>query len=137
MYKKMKIKGYKSDKIFSGYITIAPKPFGKVILAYTDTDEHIEYEDVHIHTSFNRIRELLLNKGKKLLCKGCRIDVHPSGRQLTTIFAYKLTLGKRVSSSTDEIMIFDEELDLTKIGSVTQQKEFYKKWLKSIEDLPY
>lgn len=110
---------------------------GQTLVEYIDEQEHLAEVDAHTYSAFNRIRERLNLNDKWLLVKGGRNDVHPSGRQLSWIYAYKLVLGKRVDPQKDLVIIFEPELDYNNIASIQEQKEYYKKWLESIKGIPY
>jgi len=70
-------------------------------LKYKDENEEWGEKDPHLFVIFCNLRKYLADKNKVLLCKGCRIDVYPSGSQLKWIFALK---GIRVKLE-DEIII--------------------------------
>jgi len=110
---------------------------GQTLVEYECEGDYFKDADAHTHTAFNRIREKINSKDEWFMIKGCRRDVHPSGRMLTWIYAYKLTIGKRVNDVEDKVMIFEEEEDYNSIVTVHEQKEFYKDWLDSIKGLPY
>ncbi len=77
------------------------------------------------------IRMELEKIGFKLLCKGSRINVYPSGALLGGRNAYLLTLG-RSPERNETVMIFDEEIDIDKISSVEKQQKFYNDWKQSL-----
>jgi hypothetical protein len=118
-------------------ISLHKQNLGIFLLVYEDHSEVKEFSDSHLFVSFCNLRLSLEMENKMLLCKGARIDVHPSGMQLVWIYANKLVLGKRIDPKNDKVMIFDEEPDRTVIGSVLAQEMFYKQWLDSIKQVEY
>ena len=76
------------------------------------------------------IRQELENENILILCNGARKDVYPSsmGRQMGMgLKAYVHELGK----NTNNIVKIFEKADLELISSVSEQKEFYYKWLET------
>lgn len=76
--------------------------------------------------ALNKIRLQLEKSDLKLICQGCRIDVHPTSIYLS---GYELELSKPAVNS---VYLFDDTDYLEKIGTVKQQELFYEKWLKSV-----
>lgn len=76
--------------------------------------------------ALNKIRLELELRDLRLICQGCRIDVHPIG---IYFYAYELELGRPAINS---VYIFEDIEDIKKIATVKQQEEFYNKWLKSV-----
>ncbi|WLH37427.1 hypothetical protein PSH79_09020 [Pseudomonas sp. FP2196] len=70
--------------------------------------------------------------GVTFLCKGSKINVHPSGmssQMSCGLVAYELSEG-RPTEEEDIVRIFDyEDKDLT--NNIEDQKAFYRSWLKS------
>lgn len=87
------------------------------------------YVDTNFYRCFGRVRED--NPHIEFLCKGSKINVHPSSMssQMTQgLKAYELTLGKKPSSE-DVIYIFDyDENNLT--NDPEEQRIFFKKWIE-------
>lgn len=86
-----------------------------------------------LHGAFVDLRSWLDGLGVKLLCNGARVDVTPSGMSRGMSGgrkAYIIRLGKP-SLSSDLVDVF-EYAEPEKIGTVQQQKEFYKKWVSSL-----
>lgn len=137
MNKEYKIKYLCQNTILNATIVLYFVDNGETLLKYIDEDEIWEEKGPHLFVTFCDLRKYLNLKEKILLCKGCRINVHPSGSQLKWIFAYNLTKGIRVDPDKDEVMIFDEELEMDKIVSVEKQEQFYREWIDSIRGLPY
>ena len=88
------------------------------------------YTDSDFYRCFGRVRED--NPNILFLCKGSKINVHPSSmssQMSLGLKAYELTLGK-TSSINDVIYIFDyDELNLT--NDPNEQRDFYKRWFES------
>jgi hypothetical protein len=77
------------------------------------------------------IRKNLEKTEYKLLCKGSRFNVYPSGSLLRGKMAYALTLG-RSPERNEMVIIFDEESDINSIATVDEQNKFYDNWKKSL-----
>ncbi|MCP1500675.1 hypothetical protein J2Y86_005382 [Pseudomonas migulae] len=88
------------------------------------------YTDTNFYKCFGNVRKD--NPHIQFLCKGSKINVHPSSMstQMTLgVKAYELTLEKKPSLD-DLIYIFDyEENNLT--NDPNEQEEFFKKWIAS------
>lgn len=71
----------------------------------------------------------------KFLCKGAKINVHPSrmsSQMSAGVVAYELQLGKS-SEPEDIVNIFDyNEKDIT--NDIQQQKDFYITWINSLHN---
>lgn len=133
MKKEFEIKYLYYNKIFNANIALQTEADGTISLVYADKHNDIfKFNDNHLFTAFCSLRKVLSEKGKTLLCKGCRIDVHPTGSQLKWIYAYLLTIGERIDPSKNKVVIFDEELAVNKLVSVEMQQRFYEGWLDSI-----
>lgn len=88
------------------------------------------YSDNDFYQCFARIRED--NPDIQFLCKGSKINVHPSSmssQMSLGLKAYELTLGKEASLS-DVIYIFDYD-DTNLTNDSKQQRAFYKQWFES------
>ena len=78
------------------------------------------------------IRLDLENQGIKILCNGARKNVSPSGmgRQMSNgQKIYVLNLGQ---SATELVDIFDPA-EVTEIGTVAEQLDFYKEWVNGFK----
>ncbi|PAU55245.1 hypothetical protein [Pseudomonas sp. PICF141] len=88
------------------------------------------YSGSDFYRCFARVRED--NPNIQFLCKGSKINVHPSSmssQMSLGLKAYELTLGK-ASSLTDVVYIFDyDDNDLT--NDPSEQSSFYKCWIES------
>lgn len=88
------------------------------------------YSDRNFYKCFGRVRED--HPDIQFLCKGSKINVHPSSMssQMTLgLKANELVLGKRAELA-DVVYIFDyEEHNLT--NKPEEQKEFFMQWIKS------
>lgn len=133
-----KVKYLKQGEIFNANINLIQIPeTGESSLSYRDEDnQSLNYINAHLYSSFLKLREDLLRQDKLLLCKGCVLNVHPSGRQLVWNTALILVKGKFPNPYTDSVIIFDEELDVSKLATIQEQKNFYKEWLKSTSSQP-
>jgi hypothetical protein len=134
MEKKFEIKCLHINHMIAAGIIVRTEDDGTVSLLYNDEENVILiFNDAHLFTSFCRLRRKLLTEDKILLCKGARIDVHPTGSQLKWIYAYQLQIGERITQSANKVVLFDDELDVNRIVTVEEQEEFYIKWLNSID----
>jgi len=88
------------------------------------------YTDRNFYECFGQVRAD--NPDIQFLCKGSKINVHPSSMsaQMTLgLKAYELTLGKS-SSLSDVVYIFDyDEDNLT--NNPNEQREFFMRWIAS------
>jgi len=92
-----------------------------------------EFHADDLHGAFVDLRYWLDDLGVKLLCNGARFDVTPSGMSRGMgggRKAYIIRLGQP-SLSSDLVDIF-KYAESEKIGTVQDQKEFYKKWVSSL-----
>jgi hypothetical protein len=121
----------------SATITLERQSNGWILFTYVDSELTFVDVDPHVFSMFKKLRKQLESDDTLLLCKGCRFDVYPSGRMLSTVFAFQLKQGRRVDPDKDKVMIFDLEPDETSLCSVNEQTENYQKWLNSISSLPY
>lgn len=96
-----------------------------------------ESRGAHPFVVLQRLREILEKDNVLLLCKGNRLDVHPSGGLLTGIGALKLQIGRRVDITTDIVKIFDPEIETLMLATVDKQNDYYDEWLNSIRGLSY
>lgn len=88
------------------------------------------YSDNNFYRCFARIREDHPNI--QFLCKGSKINVHPSSmssQMSLGLKAYELTLGK-TSSLNDVVYIFDYE-DNNLTNDPHEQLSFYRRWIES------
>ncbi|MHC8321466.1 hypothetical protein ACYZT4_12360 [Pseudomonas sp. GB2N2] len=88
------------------------------------------YADTDFFRCFGRVRAD--NPQIQFLCKGSKINVHPSSmssQMSLGLKAYELTLGKPASIE-DVIYIFDyDEDNLT--NDPNEQRNFYRRWIES------
>ena len=88
------------------------------------------YADTNFYRCLGRIRED--NPHIQFLCKGSKVNVHPSSmssQMSLGLKAYELTLGKKASPE-DVVYIFDyDEDNLT--NDPEEQRIFYIKWIQS------
>ena len=131
MTRQFNIKCLYHGKIIDAKILLIFIANGVTLLEYSDDTESLKFRDPHIFTSFCNLRKYLATKNKLLLCKGCRIDVH--SRKLATTFAYVLKKDVQPDPDKDKVMIFDEEAEIDKIGTVEEQYQFFLDWYKSIK----
>ena len=102
----------------------------QVFLSYYDELISLEVNSSFPFMALVDIRNELEKLDKKIMCKGSRIDVYPSGMSMVGRNAYILRQGKQ--ALTDDIVdIFDEELDLGLISSVKEQLEYRNNWIRS------
>lgn len=79
------------------------------------------------------IRKKLENENIKLLCKGCCLDVYPSGMMLNMGAgrkAYRLHLGKQ--ASMDELVDIFSLCREEDVVSIEAQEVFFTKWINSL-----
>lgn len=133
------LKGLTSNfGIIDGQITITEvRKEGTVfsIIEFEYDGKKIISEDIHIYNAFVDLRTVLHSKDIFLLCKGCLINVYPSGRMLSSGKAYDLKLGKRTGFE-DTVEIFSP-IEIKDLFSIENQRDFYNAWLESIKGLPY
>jgi hypothetical protein len=88
------------------------------------------YSGSDFYKCFGRVRAD--NPHIQFLCKGSKVNVHPSSmssQMSLGLKAYELTLGKK-SSLDDVIYIFDyDENNLT--NDPNEQRDFYRRWFES------
>lgn len=91
------------------------------------------YADTNFYRCFGRVRED--NPHIQFLCKGSKVNVHPSSmssQMSLGLKAYELTIGKKASLE-DIVYIFDyDENDLT--NDPEEQRNFYRKWIETQKD---
>jgi hypothetical protein len=91
------------------------------------------YMDTNFYRCFGKVRED--NPNINFLCKGSKINVHPSSmssQMSLGLKSYELTMGKKASDD-DLIYIFDfEESNLT--NDPADQRNFYMQWIESEKD---
>jgi len=93
----------------------------------------IRESDTFPFIALQRLNKYLEDKNMKLMVKGCRRDVHPSGAFLIGFNAYMLTMGKQ-ASRTEIVNIFEPESNIEAIGTVEEQNKYYKDWLNSLKN---
>jgi hypothetical protein len=79
-----------------------------------------------------KLREIFEKRKWILLCNGSRYDVFPSGMARDMgkgLKAYKLEMGK--PAKIEDLVNIFEEAEIEKIGTIEEQKEYYKKWVES------
>ncbi|MCS3836092.1 hypothetical protein HNR03_000672 [Pseudomonas sp. JAI111] len=88
------------------------------------------YSDSDFYRCFARIRED--NSDINFLCKGAKVNVHPSSmssQMSLGLKAYELTLGQTPDLS-DVVYIFDyEENNLT--NDPKEQQTYFRKWIET------
>ena len=88
------------------------------------------YTDSNFYTCFGRIRED--NPNILFLCKGFKINVHPSSMSAQMslgLKAYELTMGK-APTRDDIVYIFDYD-DKNLTNNPEEQRDYFIKWIKS------
>jgi hypothetical protein len=84
-----------------------------------------------IYQAMQKLHAKLDQDGIKLLCNCFRLDVKPSGMSIGMgggIKAYKMEIGKHATELVD---IFEPVNDVNLIASVSEQKEYFMKWVNS------
>lgn len=102
-----------------------------IVLIYLDDTTSLRVKDIYPFEALISLRKKLEPLGKKIVCKGSRIDAYPSGSQLLGIHAYLLKISRK-SEKKNLINIFSEEENLEKIVSVKEQLQYRDKWIKSV-----
>jgi len=120
--------------ILTAKILVTQITNGENLLEYSDRDGIWQDKDAHLFSSFCKLRKYLEGKGKILLCKGCRRNVHPAGFQIAWMYALVLTKGMPFDKAKDEVLIFDEELEIDQLVSVEEQDKFYRDWWNSVNE---
>ncbi|WP_130904168.1 hypothetical protein [Pseudomonas sp. Sample_22] len=88
------------------------------------------YTGLNFYKCFGQLRED--NAHIDFLCKGSKINVHPSSMssQMTQgLKAYELALGK-AASLKDVVYIFDYD-DENLTNNPSEQREFYMRWINT------
>ena len=83
--------------------------------------------------AFLRVRRSLEDDGCELLCKGCAVDVWPSGTSRDMgggVRAYEMSLGKPASTSS-LVDIFEPD-PRVRYSQVSDQEEYFQRWLNSL-----
>ncbi|MEA5115910.1 MAG: hypothetical protein VB050_17990 [Geobacteraceae bacterium] len=93
----------------------------------------IEFKGADLFECLCNLRSELDKMGLKMLCNGSRIDAYPSRMSRDMGGArkvYLLRMGQQ-GRLEDLVELFDEA-PADKIGTVEEQKAFYRKWLDSL-----
>jgi hypothetical protein len=98
---------------------------------------NVTVDDVYPFVALQKMRLELGKRNALLMCKGARTDVYPSGGQMSGVGALQLVMGRRAKTPDDVVNIFDPEDDVSKLGTVDEQKAYYSQWVESISGLPY
>jgi hypothetical protein len=115
-------------------IEIAEKEPWVISLSQPDLGSHC-FEGENLSRALVLALKFLEGMGCKLLCNGARTNVVVSGmsRQMGGgRKAYIAYIGEQARRE-DMVDIFDDA-DLSLIGTMAQQSEFYKEWVTSIHD---
>lgn len=81
--------------------------------------------------AFQKLRDMLLDKGIGLKCCGAMINAHQSGMMATCSKVYLLTLGKPALLK-DTAIIYDYA-DIKEFPNTLEQERFVEEWFKSLE----
>jgi hypothetical protein len=107
-------------------------------LAFAGQEITFNYQEYNIRAIgeypfmvLKEIREYLEKKNIMLIINGSRIDVYPSGMSLVGDNAYVQKIGEP-SLLNDLVNIFDETDMIQLIGTVEEQIEYHKNWIKSL-----
>ncbi|MEZ1315561.1 hypothetical protein QIW53_06035 [Pseudomonas fluorescens] len=88
------------------------------------------YKDIDFYKCFGKIRKD--NPDVKFLCKGSKLNVHPSSMssQMTNgLKAYELTMGKK--PSFDDVVYIFEYDDENLTNDPEAQRAYFMQWIKS------
>lgn len=107
----------------------------RAITFITKQTEYKKFDGEDLYAAFNHLRTWLDKSKSKLLCNGARVDVTPSGMSRGMgggRKAYIIRIGKPALRE-DLVDIFDYASP-DKIGSLDEQKEYYERWVSSLEN---
>ncbi len=125
--KTYQIKTLKNEKYSNAILSLKNDAIN-IELDFKLEDLSIKVVDEYPFFALVKIRLELEKSGIKILCNGSRRDVYPSGNSITGIMAYELQIGKQAKRL---VCIFDTVNNLDQIGTVTEQRIYREKWLKS------
>ncbi|WP_349735281.1 hypothetical protein [Pseudomonas jessenii] len=104
------------------------------VVSFSQSDlGETRYESDDLFKSLLLLRAALEEKGHKLLCNGSRKNVVVSGmsRQMSGgRKAYLVKIGKQ--ARRDNLVDIFDCVDSSFVGTVEQQIEFYREWLRSL-----
>jgi hypothetical protein len=130
--KQIQIRG-QNGETQSALLHIKRLPICEVVCVVGNKECSVKAED--LFECLTKLRMEFESQGMLMECKGCQINVYPSGmcRQMASgMLAYTLNIG-RSTSRKDIVNIFDPIDDSSAaITTVNEQKEFYEQWLKSL-----
>jgi hypothetical protein len=129
MVTKYNLESIKSAVRFNSFIEVE-QVGNRFTIKYVCDGNEVSADDIYPFFALVKVRVELENLGIKILCKGARRDVYPSGMSVIGFKAYQLFLGK---PGIDLINIFDHEKNEMLIGTVEEQRLFREKWLKSLK----
>jgi hypothetical protein len=98
-----------------------------------DQFPEITFQGFDIFDNFCKLRKFLEQEGWQVLCNGARINAFPYGQARSMGGGYKLYLLEPGNWPTrnDLVKIF-EDTNPQNVGTVDEQHDFYRKWLKSV-----
>lgn len=82
-------------------------------------------------SAFQKLRDMLLDKGIGLKCYGAMINAHQSGMMATCNKVYLLTLGKPALLK-DTAIIYDYA-DIKEFPNTLDRERFVEEWFKSLK----
>ncbi|WP_293739115.1 hypothetical protein [uncultured Parabacteroides sp.] len=82
-------------------------------------------------TAFQKLRDMLLDKGIGLKCCGAMINAHQSGMMATSNKVYLLTLGK--PALLKDIAIIYDYADIKEFPNTLERERFVEEWFNSLE----
>lgn len=82
-------------------------------------------------TAFQKLRDMLLDKGIGLKCCGAMINAHQSGMMATSNKVYLLTLGK--PALLKYIAIIYDYADIKEFPNTLERERFVEEWFNSLE----
>lgn len=95
--------------------------------------EHCIFKAHDYFACLTLVRDFFWKKNKKVICNGARYDVYPSGmlsQMSKGLKVYQLKIGTK--SGLNDIVETFASAELEKIGSLSDQEDFYKRWLESL-----
>ena len=88
-----------------------------------------------LYHGFQNLHKQLDSLGLKLLCRGYRYDVHPSGIALSMGHGTLAYIHKLGEPGTELVNVFDSTDEVEAVVSYEEQKSYYMKWINSLQQL--
>jgi hypothetical protein len=122
----------KRNNILKAFLEVLDESDGVTLtLRIKESNVILEEKNTFPFVALCELRKKIEKEGRKICCKGSRLDVYPSGRMLVGFNAYKLKLGSPTQNE-DIVGLFEEEELYDKIATVEDQETYFNNWLSSI-----